>query len=69
MIMDTAASDVSKRTGATCSYTVDGFASSAAASKGTPVTDILVEKDTTSSAQCRSLMAAAIGAPLLALAV
>lgn len=82
--IETATNDVAKRTGATCTYTVGNFASSAAASEGTPVTDILlddssstsdgagsgtVEKDTTSSAQCRSLMAAAIGAPLLALAV
>lgn len=78
--IETAANDVAKRTGATCTYTVDDFASSAAASEGTPVTDILVDdssstfdeavyEDTTSSAQCRSLMAAVIGAPLLALAV
>lgn len=81
--IETATNDVAKRTRATCTYTVDGFASSAA-SEGTPVTDILVEDDSsstsdgagsepvekdTSSAQCRSLMAAAIGAPLLALAV
>lgn len=69
--IDSTAKDVAKSTGATCTYTVDGFASSAVG-EGTSdgaggVTDIFV-KDSSSS-QCRSLMTAAIGVPLLALAI
>jgi|SaaInl74LU_5_DNA_1037368.scaffolds.fasta_scaffold01909_8 hypothetical protein len=69
--IDSTAKDVAKSTGATCAYTVDGFASSAVG-EGTSggaggVTDIFV-KDSSSS-QCRSLMTAAIGVPLLALAI
>lgn len=68
-IADTA-NDVAKITGATCTYTLDDFVSSGGdegTSGGDGLTDIF-EKDS-SSAQCRSLMTAAIGVPLLALAV
>ena len=63
--IDSAASDVAKVTGATCTYTVGDFAFYAAGDDG--LTDIFVED--VSSAQCHSLMTAAIGLPLLALAV
>ena len=59
--------DVAKITGATCTYNVDGFASSAVGD-GAGLTDIFKD-DSSSAAQCRSLMTAAIGAPLLALVV
>jgi len=68
--IDDITNDVAKITGATCTYTVDDFVSSAVGkgtSDGDGLTDIF-EKDS-SSAQCRSLMTAAIGVPLLALAV
>ena len=71
------ANDVAKITGATCTYTVDGFASAVLdeeKSEGAGLTDVFEEdspsaQDDSSSAQCRSLMTAAIGVPLLALAV
>jgi hypothetical protein len=93
-VIDNAATDVAKTTGATCTYTVGSLTSTdggevtsvegtvtgtvtgggdvtssggEGSSSGTGGSEIFV-KDS-SSAQCRSLMTAAIGVPLLALAV